>query len=290
MQYQLTVVILTYNEEIHIERAIKNVLNFSNKIIVLDSHSQDKTTQIAEKLGAEVIFRKFDDYKNQRQYAIDYCKDKTEWMLFLDADEYLLPELKKEISIAIQDKNISGYYLPRRFIFMNRWIKHGGYYPCYLLRLFQPKTALLDEAINEHVSVKGIIGKLKQDFVDHNLKGIEFWIEKHNKYTDLEAKDLWIAKTNKVKSKGLNFKIQVERKKWIRQNIWNQLPLLGKPFLYFIYRYFICFGFLDGKEGFIYHFLQGCWRYFLVDVKYIEMKLKLEGNTEDEDTDKRQIA
>ncbi|OGT39829.1 MAG: hypothetical protein A3E81_01520 [Gammaproteobacteria bacterium RIFCSPHIGHO2_12_FULL_36_30] len=274
MQYKLVVVILTYNEEIHIERAIKNVLGFADKIIVLDSYSQDKTVEIAQQLGTEIIFRKFDDYKNQRQFAIDYCKSITEWMFFLDADEYLLEETKSEILKVIKINNIFGYYINRRAIFMNRWIKYGGYYPCYLLRLFQPKTAILDEAINEHVTVQGLVGKLKNDFVDHNLKGITSWTEKHNKYTDLEAEDLRRAKTYRIKSKGLSFKIQVERKKWVRQNIWNRLPLLSKPFLYFIYRYFLRFGFMDGKEGLIYHLLQGGWRYFLVDVKYMEMKMK----------------
>lgn len=284
-KYKLVALILTYNESIHIERAIKNVINWADKVIVLDSNSQDDTAHIAEKLGAEVIFRKFDDYKNQRQYAIEYCKNLTDWMLFLDADEYLLPELKTEISAEISShKNIAGYYINRRAVFMGRWIKYGGYYPTYLLRLFKPETAVLDEAINEHVTVQGLVQKLKYDFVDHSLKSIEFWTEKHNKYTNLEAEDLWNAKTQNVKSENLRFSIQVERKKWIRQNIWNHLPLLLKPFLYFIYRYFFRMGFLDGKEGFIYHLLQGGWRYFLVDVKYLEMKAK------NEITDKKQAA
>lgn len=278
MKVPLTVVILTYNEQIHIERAIKNAKDFADHIVVLDSYSQDETVQIAQQLGAEVIFRKFDDYKNQRQYAIDYCKDKTEWMFFLDADEYCLDETKKEIKEVIRDKSIAGYYIPRRFIFMGRWIKHGGYYPCYLLRLFQPETALMDEAINEHVMVTGKTGRLQHDFVDHNLRSIAFWTEKHNKYTDMEAEDLWMAKNHAVKSDGLRWSVQVERKKWIRQRIWNRLPLLLKPFLYFIYRYFFRLGFLDGKEGLIYHFLQGGWRYFLVDVKFIEMKANKEAS------------
>lgn len=277
MQHKLTVVILTYNENLHIERAIKNVIGWADKIIILDSYSQDDTIEIAKKLDVEVIFRKFDDYKKQRQYAIDYCKQKTDWMLFLDADEYLLESLKREITavLAIQS-DIAGYYLCRRAIFMGRWIKHGGYYPTYLLRLFRPETASIDEAINEHVTVAGPIAKLKNDFVDHSLKNIEFWVDKHNKYTNFEAEDLWVAKTEKQKSTGLRLTVQVERKKWIRENIWNHLPLLVKPILYFIYRYFFRLGFLDGKEGFIYHSLQGGWRYFMVDVKYMEMKTKNE--------------
>ncbi|PIZ05188.1 MAG: glycosyltransferase family 2 protein [Gammaproteobacteria bacterium CG_4_10_14_0_8_um_filter_38_16] len=272
MNCKLTIVILTYNEEVHIERAIKNISNYCDKIIVLDSYSQDKTVEIAKKLDAEVIFRKFDDYKNQRQYAIDYCANKTEWMLFLDADEYLLDDLKNEILIAIENKNSAGYYLSRRFIFMGKWIKYGGYYPCYLLRLFRPEMATLEGIVNEHVNVNGKVKKLNHDFVDHNLKNIASWIEKHNKYTNLEAENLWFLKHTAMNTKKFKFHIQAERKQWIKQKIWNHLPLLSRSLFYFIYRYFFCLGFLDGKPGLIFHLLQGGWNYFLVDVKYIEMK------------------
>src|SRR3990167_7107232 len=201
MSYQLTVVILTYNEEIHIARAINNVAGWADNIIVLDSHSSDKTVDIAQQLGAEIIVIKFDDYKNQRQFAIDFCKNKTEWMLFLDADEYLSDALKIEIKETLKNKNIVGYYLPRRFIFMGKWIKHGGYYPCYLLRLFKPEIAKINGIINEHVSIDGRTEKLKYDFVDHSLKNIECWIDKHNKYTNFEAQNLWFFKHNNTHSK-----------------------------------------------------------------------------------------
>ena len=274
MHYALTVVILTYNESIHIERAIKNVIDWADKVIVLDSYSQDDTVEKAKNLGAEVLFRKFDDYKNQRQFAIDYCKALTKWMLFLDADEYLLPELQLEIKNKINNETKTiGYYIPRRAIFMERWIKHGGQYPCYLLRLFRPETARLNGTVNEHVVVDGPIEKLKNDFVDHNLKNIEFWLDKHNRYTNFEAAELWEEKLKKNKLKKLRFHIQSERKKRIKQNIWNHLPSLWRSFLYFIYRYVFRLGFLDGRAGFIYHFLQGGFNFFLIDVKYIEMKL-----------------
>lgn len=287
MNPQLTVVILTYNESLHIERAIRNVMSWADKIIVLDSYSEDATPQIAGNLGAEVIYRKFDNYKNQRQYAIDYCKDKTEWMLFLDADEYLLEELKLEIKTAIAQTVILGYYLTRRFIFMGKWIKHGGYYPTYLLRLFRPELATVDGAINEHIIVPGATQKLKYDFVDHNLNGITFWTTKHNQYATAEAKALLVAKQNKVASSRVNFLAQAGRKKWIREHIWNHLPLFAKPFIYFTYRYMIRLGFLDGKEGLIFHFLQGCWFWFLVSAKYLEMNAQNNEQRLDKPQDKR---
>lgn len=275
MRYQLIVVILTYNEEIHIERAINNVLFWADKVIVLDSYSQDNTVKIAKQFDVDVLFRKFDNYRNQRQYAIDYCNNLTKWMLFLDADEYILNELKEEIKLKININNkVIGYYLPRRCIFMGKWIKYGGYYPSYFLRLFRPETATIDGVVNEHVTVSGNIKSLKNDFVDHNLKNISAWTEKHNRYATMEAERLWTEKNNTVKSKKTRFYIQCERKKWVRKNIWNNLPLILRPLLYFIYRYFLRFGFLDGKIGFIYHVLQGGWYFFLIDVKYIELKIK----------------
>src|SRR3990167_51180 len=273
MNIRLTVVILTKNESIHIQRAINNVKGWADHIMILDSYSDDNTVQLAEELGAQIIFRKFDNYKNQRQYAIDYCKNLTEWMFFLDADEYLLEALKGEIKAIIGNKSVDGYYMPRRLIFMGKWIKYGGYYPTYFLRLFRPKLASVDREINEHVRVQGVVKMLKHDLVDENLKGTHFWIEKHNQYATREAQSLIIAKATKnrkIRMKGLMTTVQSERKKWIRDNVWNYLPLLLKPFVYFMYRYFLRLGFLDGREGLVFHFLQGCWFQFLIDVKYLE--------------------
>ncbi len=273
MKVKLTVVILTKNEAIHIQRVIKNVHGWADHVIVLDSYSDDETVQLAKEAGATIIYRKFDNYKNQRCFAISHCAQLTEWMLFLDADEYLTDALKNEIKPALNDKTVAGYYMPRRVIFMGKWIKHGGYYPCYLLRLFQPTLASLDREINEHVKVSGVVKKLRHDFIDHNLNGIHFWVDKHNKYSSCEAESLFQYKFNRKKTvrfKTLSLSTQVDRKKWLRENVWNRLPLLARPFLYFIYRYVLRMGFLDGKAGFRFIFLQGCWYWFIIDMKCLE--------------------
>ena len=270
---KLIVVILTYNEEIHIERAINNVLNFADKVIVLDSYSEDETVAKAQALGVEVIYRKFDNYRNQRQYAIDQFKNKTQWMLFLDADEYLSVELKVEIKEAIKKKNIAGYYIPRKFIFMDKWIRFGGYYPTYLLRLFRPQQASIIRDVNEHITIDGKVAHLKHDFSDHNLNGINHWINKHNHYATFEAEELFAFKLGLDEKLKVNFFIdQASRKQWLRYKIWNRLPIIIRPCLYYFYRYVLRLGFLDGRAGFIYHFLQGYWFYFLIDVKYFELK------------------
>jgi len=271
MKLSLMVVILTYNESIHIERAIKNVSGWADKVVILDSYSEDDTTEKAKLLNVEVKQRKFDNYKNQREYAIEYARDKAEWLFFLDADEYLTEELKAEVTEAIRRPGIAGYYISIRFIFMNKWIKWGGYYPTYLLRLFRPDQASVDRMINEHVTVLGDKAYLKYNFIDHNLKGIGNWVDKHNRYATYEAIDLLAFKKKPKEMRVASKKIG----KWLRYRVWNKLPIITvgvRPMIYFIYRYFLRLGFLDGKEGFVYHFLQGFWFWFLIDLKYLELK------------------
>lgn len=277
IKLQLSIIILTYNEELNITKSIKNISDFASEVFILDSGSIDKTCSIAADLGAKVFQRNFDNYSNQRNYALKELPIKNEWILFLDADEYLTEELKKEISETLPGTDYDGFYLKRRFYFQGKWIKHGGYYPIWILRLFKKEKCTVDRAINEHFVVKGKVGYLKNDFVDENKKGISEWISKHNSYADYEALELISAKSQPAKDAQLSnfFGSQVERKRWIRENIWNRfLPPLIRPFIYFFYRYFLRLGFLDGKAGFIYHFLQGLWFLFLIDVKYLELRRK----------------
>lgn len=178
-----------------------------------------------------------------------------------------------EISEKFKHGNLEedGFYIKRRFHFMGRWIKYGGYYPTILLRLFKHEKASCEREINEHIHVEGERGQLKYDFVDANNKDFTHWLDKHNSYSSFESKQF------DQKHEGItNFwSTQAERKHWIRQNIWNKMmPPLIRPFFYFFYRYFLRLGFLDGKVGFIYHFMQGLVYHLLIDVKYIESKMK----------------
>ncbi|MBN8681334.1 MAG: glycosyltransferase family 2 protein [Chitinophagales bacterium] len=268
----VTVVILTFNESVNIRQAIGNTVSWAQAVFVLDSGSQDDTVEIAKSMGAQVFHRAFDNYAAQRNHAIKELPFATEWMLFLDADEYLTEALKAEISdlLAGQPEH-QGYYLKRRFYFMGKWIRYGGYYPTWLLRLFRRDAAYCEREINEHIRVKGTTGKLLNDFADNNQKDFTDWLNKHNKYATFEAEQLALPSQNLGKLTGS----QAERKQWIRERIWSTLlPPLIRPFFYFIYRYFIRLGFLDGKTGFIFHFMHALAYQFIIDVKYIEIKLK----------------
>ncbi len=282
---ELTVVILTMNEEVNIKYSIGNVMGWAKDVFVLDSGSTDKTVEIAEEMGAKVFYRKFDTYARQRNYAIKELPIETEWMMFLDADEYLLPELKDEITSVLPITNKNGFFMKRRFYFMGRWIKHGGYYPVKLLRLFKKEKAHVERDINEHVVVEGQVGEFQYDFVDENRKGIHDWIEKHNRYSDFEALELLKyehrMKKGEIDKYAKFFGTAPQRKRWIREHLWNRFmhPMI-KPWFYFFYRYFVKLGFLDGKEGYFFFMLHAFVMVLPTNVKYYELKYKEKDGTD----------
>jgi hypothetical protein len=155
---------------------------------------------------------------------------------------------------------------------MGRWIRRG-YYPTWLLRLFRREKARCeDRGVNEHVLVEGELGYLENDLMHEDRKSVSRWVARHNEYATREATELFIERPAPAEVEANLFGTQTERKRWIRTRIWNRLPPLVRPFGYFSYRYFLRGGFLDGKEAFVYHFLQGLWFPLLIDVKYLEMR------------------
>jgi glycosyltransferase involved in cell wall biosynthesis len=265
----VTVIILTYNEEENIARAIQNTIGWAKEVIVLDSFSSDDTIEIAKAKGAKIVQKKFDNYSSQRNFAIQEIKMNSDWILFLDADEYLSEELKVEITSVLKNPEVDGYYLKRRFYFNGKWIRWGGYYPTWILRLFRKDKGLFQREINEHLVLKGITGKLNNYFADDNQKPMRFWWKKHIDYAQQEALSLYKGNLNKIE---LNlWGSQADRKLWIRYRIWNRLPVFIRPFIYYFYRYILRFGFLD---GFIFHFYHGLVYYLIIDSFYLEMKKK----------------
>lgn len=270
----LAVIILTYNEEANIAQALNSISGWANEIFILDSLSSDRTLEIARQYDCHIAQNKFENYAKQRNFALDHLPIQSEWVLFLDADEWVPSELKQEISNVIAaSPEENGFYLSWRLIWMGRWIKRG-YYPTWILRLFRyGKSRCEDRAVNEHLVVQGKTGKLRNDFMHEDMKGVSEWIAKHNSYATREAQEL----LNSRSAHGYQeidarlFGTQAQRKRWLRYKIWNNLPPLVRPFFYFFYRYILAGGFLDGREAFIYHFLQALWFPMLIDIKYLEM-------------------
>ncbi|MGA1933798.1 glycosyltransferase family 2 protein [Arcobacter sp. YIC-464] len=280
MKQDISVVILTYNEELHIERCIKSLLPVVKNIFIIDSFSTDKTVEIAQNLGAKVYQNTWINYALQFQWGLDNCPIETEWVMRMDSDEYILPELQEEISskISTMKGDESGIYIKRRVYFKDKWIKHGSYYPTWLLRIWRYKDGHIEQRwMDEHIKLsKGKTIQFENDLVDDNLNDLTWWTNKHNNYATREAVDVLniiheFLKYDEVDSNF--FGTQEERKRYLKKKYAN-LPLFTRPFIYFLWRYFIKLGFLDGKQGLIWHFLQGFWYRFLVDAKIYEIQKK----------------
>lgn len=282
----LAVIILTYNEEPNLGQALASVAGWATETFILDSLSTDRTVEIAQNYGCTVAYNKFENYARQRNYALDKLPITSEWILFLDADEWVTDALKLEITNLIAGSpSENGYFLSWRLIWMGRWIKRG-YYPTWILRLFRyGKVRCEDRSVNEHLMVEGDTGKLLNDFMHEDRKGVTEWIAKHNDRATREAQELLNTRSEQgYKEIDANlFGTQAQRKRWLRYKIWNHLPPLIRPFFYFFYRYIITGGFMDGRNAFIYHFLQALWFPMLIDIKYIEMiyRKKIEKQKDD---------
>ena len=283
---EISVLILTYNEELHIERCIRSLLPFAKEIFIVDSFSEDNTVKLARNLGAKVYEHSWVNYAQQYQWGLDNCPIKTDWVMRMDADEYVLPGLALEIKERMLnlDSKVSGIYIKRRVHFMNKWIKHGSYYPIWLLRIWRLEKGRIEERwMDEHIKLsEGICIKFSNDIVDHNLNNLTWWSAKHNNYATREAIDILNLIYNFKQYDDLTPKLfgsQEERKRWAKIK-YSKLPLFIRPLIYFIYRFFFKLGFLDGIQGFIWHFLQGGWYRFLVDAKIYEIYRQTDGKKE----------
>lgn len=273
----ISVIILTYNEEIHIRRCIENVLPFAREIFVVDSHSTDATVDIARALGAEVYAHDWPgNQAAQFNWALDNLPITSTWILRLDADEYLLPDLITEMQVKVPQLpcHVTGIELKRRHIFMERWMRRGTY-PVKILRLFRYGKAVCEQRLmDEHICLlEGTCVTFDNDFCDHNLHNLTWWITKHNGYAIREAVELLDIEFNLFPThESLPMLAEQAAKKRIRKQKYARMPLFWRAFMYFFLRYIVKGGFLEGKEGFLWHFLQGWWYRTLVDAKIFEIK------------------
>lgn len=279
----LTVVILTFNEEIHIERCIKSVLNIASEVIIIDSYSVDNTVDIATKLGARVIQNPFSNHADQLNFGLDTANITTEWVMKMDADEYLTQELCSEVNNLTVGSCVNGLYVKRRVYFLEQWIKQGGYYPTWLLRVWKNGQGRSEQKLmDEHIVLENpVTQRLENDLIDENFNNLTWWTEKHNNYATKEAVELlneeYDLLNRQVTVLPKLFGTQEQRKRFLKQK-YSNLPLFIRPFFYFTYRYLFKLGFLDGRAGFIWHFLQGFWYRFLVDAKIFDIKRRAKSN------------
>ena len=267
LKSDITAIILTYNEEKHIERCILSIKEIVKKIIVVDSFSNDNTVDIAKKNNAEIFKNNFVNQSRQVNWALKNVKFSTKWILRIDADEILTEELKKKMSekINIENHEISGISFNRKVRFFNKDINFGGVSPHKTLRLWQANKGKCEEAwMDEQIIVNGKVQHINEYLIDSNLNGFSWWLEKHKKYAIREAINFLINKKNMNQS--MQPEDQSKINKYYKLKVYYKLPIFIRPFLLFIYNYFLKLGFLSSWQGLVFYFFQVMWFRLMVDV------------------------
>lgn len=276
----LTVIVLTYNEEVNLPACLASSTGLNCDLFVVDSGSTDKTVPLAESAGATVVQHAFENYAAQRNWAQANLPIRSEWVLHLDADERLTPELVQEINSLLRKppQGVDGFLLRKRTVFMGRWIKHGGHYPSYHLRLFRKDRGRCEDRLyDQHFLVQGKLGRLTHDYIDVLTADLGTWTLRHARWAELEARELLARHGGEGRVRPALLGNPIERRRWLREGLYARGPLFARAFLYWLYRYVLRRGFLDGREGLIFHFLQGCWYRFLVDAKIYELETRSGG-------------
>lgn len=275
---KLIIIILTYNEECHLHRCITSLRGIATEIVVVDCFSTDETLNIARKQGARIIQREWVNHATQFNWALTQIDSNTDWVLRIDADEILTPTLAEEIRKKLPNvgPEVAGVYLGRRMTFMGRLICHGGVFPVRVLRLFRYGRGQCEKRwMDEHIKVAGPTVDFAGEMIDDNLNSLTWWTDKHNKYASREAVDLLNLEYHFMPHDSvatLHGGKQAGIKRWIKERVYSRLPGGFRALVYFLYRYVLRLGFLDGKEGAAFHFLQGFWYRYLVDAKIFEVK------------------
>lgn len=268
----ISVIILTYNEEINLPDCLSSV-KWSDDILVFDSYSTDRTVDIAKEKGARIVQRKFDNYASQRNAALNEVKFKYEWVLMLDADERVPIELHEEIESTFTNigEDITLFRMRRKDFFRGKWLRRSSVYPTWFGRLIKVGYVKVEREINEEYHTTGKIGLLKEHLLHYPFnKGLEYWFEKHNKYSSMEAQRLNRENRVSFNLKNLFSKDPVSRRKNLKQ-LSFRLPF--RPIFTFVYLYIIRLGFLDGKPGFTFCIMRSIYE-FMIDVKVKELRSK----------------
>lgn len=266
----VSVLICTKNEERNLGKCLESVA-WADDIVVFDSFSDDETLNIARQLGARVVQRVFDNFSVHKNWALEQVDFAHDWVLIVDADERVSPELAEEITAAVvQPGDICGYYLARKNYFCGTWIRHGGWYPDYNLRLLKRGRGRYESRlVHEHVLLDGPAGYLKSPLIHHDYKGIERYFERHNVYSSLEAVEVRRTLTAQGQAQNLPalpWAKGPERRRFLKNLAYRYLP--ARALVKFLWMYVIRLGFLDGRLGFRFCLLHTFYDY--------QISLKLE--------------
>jgi glycosyltransferase involved in cell wall biosynthesis len=279
----VSVIVPVRNEACNLPRCLES-LRGVGEIYVIDSGSTDETAEIARSFDAKVLqFHYHGGWPKKRQWAMDRLPLAYDWILLLDADEALTPELAEEIRQSIHNPVYNGYYIALRMHFLGRVLRHGNASFCKLslfrsgkarfeCRLKNQDASMCDIEVHEHVVVEGPTAKLQSPLVHHNLNSLSQYIRKHDEYSNWEAR-VWLEGESSYRDLPPSlFGTQAQRRRWLKRKC---LHLPGSPLLFFLYRYFFRLGFLDGVPGLIYCGFQGI-QFFHIKAKIYELRMQRE--------------
>jgi len=273
----LTVIILTYNEEKNLPACLESLQSIPAHIFVVDSFSTDGTIGLLKEKNIKYVQHSFINYSIQRNWSQSNDPFQSSWVLHLDADERLSGELRDWLIHDFSSyKEVDGFIFSRRAVFMDKWIRYGGHYPNRFLKLYKKASGKCeDKAYDQHFICEGKKAIIPhKDVINILSDNLGRFIDRHNTWSLMEAIEiLKQEKSGEVKSSLSGNPI--ERKRWMKNNLFEKLPLFLRSFFYFTYRYIFRLGFLDGRQGLIFHVLQGFWFRFLVDAKVYEIKKEM---------------
>lgn len=277
VRVQVSAVILSFNEGKNIEATLRALSGWCEEVVLVDSGSSDDTVEIAARWGCRIVTHPYVDHSSQWQWVIDEVQLKCQWLLLVDSDFIFSEGLKTKISEAVAvDRGMVGYFVKHQYIFRGSPIRFGGTKKWWL-RLVKTSHARLDESelVDFRLLVDGPTGKLNGYVYEDNVNeyDIDFWIDKHQKFSSRMAVEETLRRGNRVgwTVPGAIVGNQDQRLMWMKQR-WYGMPLHLRPFLYFIYRFVFRFGFADGWNGFVFHFLQAFWFRMIVDLKMAQLQ------------------
>ncbi|MBI4335511.1 MAG: glycosyltransferase family 2 protein [Candidatus Omnitrophica bacterium] len=273
MSLPVSVIVLTYNEERHIERCLNSAYEWADEIFVVDSYSTDNTVGICRRYSENIYQHPFENYAAQRNWAQENLPIRNEWVFHLDADEAVSQELALELrKMFSRPVDCDGFIMARKTMFRNRWIKHGGHYPVYHLRLFKKANGGCEKRLyDQHYVVFSNIGKISGDIVNVINPDLRSWRAQHRRWAALEAQEVLLNSNRPMPPE--TSPAPMRWRKRLRHKYYK-LPLFTRAVVYFIYRYVLRLGFLDGRQGFIFHFWQGLWYRWRIDAEIRALKHK----------------
>jgi glycosyltransferase involved in cell wall biosynthesis len=271
----VSVIVLTYNEEKNVDDCLRSVCTWADEVFVVDSGSTDSTLEIASRYTTNVVEHPFDNYSRQRNWAQETLPLRNEWILHIDADERVSPELAQSFRAFFNSgemDTVNGAMFSRRTVFMGRWIRHGGHYPVFHTRLYRRNLGRCEDRLyDQHFLVPPPVTTLSGDLIDVLTSELDVWSMRHIRWAGAEALEMRRSEPERAgQIRSTLTGGPIPRRRWMRTILFGHSPLFLRAFLYFFYRYVIRLGFLDGIQGLIFHFLHGCWYRFYIDAKIWE--------------------